>query len=398
MCVPALRYAGVLALALLLWSPPGVAAEVSLIPLPAFDTDPNAGETYGVLPVLLFRDQANQVRRILAPSVTYNEVRGFTGTFRYFNYPGPLERLEVVAGYSETIERKADVHYRNLDLFAGRFHADLQLLHDRDASIRFFGLGAESPVQRETNMTLEVTGAYAIFGVNITPRARLSLGETLQRFNVLKGGIPGLPFTGDVFPTLPGVNGATVHAQRVALIYDDRDSLTTPTQGLFASVFAEASSQLLGSAADYVKSGLEAVYLRPLGTDRVIFVARGLVEALTGGADTPFEVLPTLGGFTTLRGFGQNRFFGNARVVLNLETRLRVLKLTLFDIATELEVAPFVDVGKVFNSFKEFTRVPFEVTPGIGFRGLTPPSVVGHIDVGFSREGVAIFVGLDYPF
>jgi len=394
----ALRHAAPVVLAVFLASVTGAGAEISFIPLPAFDTDPNAGETFGVLPVILFRDQANQVRSILAPSVTYNAVRGYTGTFRYFDYPSPAERLEVVAGYSQRIERKLDLHYRNLGLFAGRFHADLQLLHDRDASIRFFGLGADSRVEDETNMTLEVTGLYAIFGVNITPTARLSLGETFQRFNVVQGGVPGLRFTGDVFPDLPGVNGATVHAQRIALIYDDRDSLTTPTRGLLVSLFAEASSELLGSEADYIKSGIEAVYLRPVGTPRAIFVARGLLEAVSGDRDTPFEVLPTLGGFNTLRGFGQNRFFGDARVVLNLETRFRVLKLPLFGVTAEFEVTPFVDVGKVFNTIDQLLSAPFEVTPGVGFRGLTPPSVVGHIDVGLSREGIAIFVGLDYPF
>ena len=80
-------------------------------------------------------------------------------------------------------------------------------------------------------MTLETTGGYAIFGVNMTPTMRLSLGETLQRFEVDRGGVPGLPFTGDLFPDLPGVEGATIHAQRVALIHDSRDSLITPTRG-----------------------------------------------------------------------------------------------------------------------------------------------------------------------
>jgi hemolysin activation/secretion protein len=130
----------------------------------------------------------------------------------------------------------------------------------------------------------------------------------------------------------------------------------------------------------------------------VVFVTHGLFEALTGDPDTPFEVLPTLGGFTTLRGFSPNRFFGDARVVLNLEARFRVLQLQLFGVAAEFELAPFVDVGKVFNSVDQFLSSPFEVTPGVGFRGLAAPSVVGHIDVGVSREGVAIYVGLDYPF
>lgn len=371
---------------------------MSFIPLPAFDTDPNSGETYGVLPVLLFRDQADQVRHIVAPSLTYNEIRGVTGTFRYFAYPSAAERVDVVAGYSETIERKLDLHYRNLGLFAERFHADVQFLHDRDATIRFFGLGPGSKKEDETNMTLEVTGLYLVFGVNLTPTARLSLGETAQRFRVAKGGVPNLPFTRDRFPDLPGVDGATVHAQRVALTYDDRDSLTTPTRGLLVSLFAEASTELLGSGSDYIKSGVDAVFLYPLSGGRFILVSRGLAEAIAADNDTPFEVRPSLGGATTLRGFSSNRFFGDARVLINLETRIRLFALRLFGVTSEFQAAPFVDVGKVFNSFDQFVHGGFEVTPGIAFRGLTPPSVVGRVEIGVSREGPAIFVGLDYPF
>ena len=370
----------------------------SFFPLPAFDTDPNEGETYGALPVWMFKDEDGRVRSILAPSLTYNDIRGVTGTFRYFYYASGLERLELIASYSEKIDRELDLHYRNLGLFGGRFHADVQLLHERTSSVRFFGIGPSSRKEDESNMTLEVTGVYAIFGVNITPTMRLSLGETLQRFEVDRGGVPRLPFTGDLFPDLPGVQGATVHAQRVALIYDNRDSPTTPTEGLYASAFAEASTELLGSDADYLKAGAEAIYLRPFLDRRLVFVARGLFEGTSGESSTPFEVLPTLGGVDTLRGFGENRFYGDARILFNAELRAKVLRMRVFGVDAEFEIAPFVDMGKVFNSRDQLLHSRLEVTPGVGFRGLAPPSVVGHIEIAYSREGPAIYVGLDYPF
>jgi outer membrane protein assembly factor BamA len=385
-------------LLLVAWLPVAAAAERSYIPLPAFDTDPNSGQTYGVLPVILFRDELDHVRHIVAPSLTYNQIRGVTGTFRYFGYPSPGERIDLIAGYSSTIERKLELHYRNLGLFGNRFHADLRFIHDRDAAVRFFGLGPESRLEDETNMTLGVTGVHLVMGVNLTPTARLSLGETVQRFDVRRGGIPELPFTRDVFPDLPGVRGATVHAQRVILTYDSRDSQTTPGRGTTLSLFAETSSELLGSASDYIKSGIDVVHLRPFWDERVVVVVRGLVEALSGDRDTPFEVRPTLGGGSTLRGFSTDRFYGNARMLVNLESRIRLFKLRIFGVTAEFQAAPFVDAGTVFNSVGEFASEGFEVTPGFGLRGLVPPSVVGHIEVGLSREGVAIFVGLDYPF
>lgn len=380
------------------WFPHPAVAEISFIPIPAIDTDPNEGETYGVLPVFLFRDERDRVRSIIAPSVTYNEIRGWTGTFRYFVYPSDTERMELIAGYSQTIERELDLGYRNLGLFGGRFHGDIQILHERDAAIRFFGLGPESAAEDETNMTLGVSGLEAALGVNLTPTSRLSMRETAQRFEVSEGGVKDLPFTRDVFPDLPGVDGATNHSQRLSLVRDSRDSLTVPGRGLAVTLYVEASAELLGSSSDYIKSGVEAVYLRPVAGERAIVVVHGLLEALTGDDDTPFQVLPSLGGEDTLRGFGDNRFFGDARVLLNLETRIRIVRMPLFGVNAELEMAPFVDVGTVFNSIEQLIEGGLEVTPGLAFRGLTPPSVVGRVEIGVSREGPAIFVGLDYPF
>ena len=377
---------------------PALAADFSFIPLPAIDTDPNAGETYGVLPVLLFRDGEDRVRTIVAPSLTYNDFRGATGTFRYYTYPTPAERFDFEASYSQTIERRVNLHYRNLGLFADRFHADVQLLWDKDATVRFFGTGPDSVKQDETNMTIGVVGLYGTFGVNITPSARLSLGETIQRFDISRGAVPGLPYTADVFPALPGVHGTTLHAQRISLTYDDRDSFTTPTRGLSTNLFAEASLEILGSGTNYVKSGVEAVYLRPFWDAWMVLVVRGLLEALAGPSDTPFEVLPALGGASTLRGFSEKRFYGFGRVLLNVETRVRLFTLRLFGTEAEFQAAPFVDVGKVFNTLEQSVGGSLEVTPGIAFRGLVRPSVVGHLELGVSREGPAIFVGLDYPF
>jgi outer membrane protein assembly factor BamA len=164
------------------------------------------------------------------------------------------------------------------------------------------------------------------------------------------------------------------------------------------SVFAEASTELLGSDADYLKAGVEGIWLKPFFDRRVVFVGRGLFEGTSGTSDTPFQVLPTLGGVDTLRGFGENRFYGDSLLLLNAEVRVKVLRMRIFGLNAEFEVAPFIDVGKVFNSAEQFIDTRFEMTPGLGFRGLAPPSVVGHIEIAYSREGPAIYVGLDYPF
>ena len=322
-----------------------------------------------------------------------------TGTFRYYLYASALERLELIASYSEKIDREAKLQYKNLDVFGGRFHVDFQLLYERVSSVRFFGVGPESKKDNETNMTLETAGGYAIFGVNVTRTMRLSLGETLQRFDVARGGVPGLPFTGDLFPDLPGHPGR--HDPRAAggpdprqprlLDHADRGALREPVRGGVLGAPRERRRLLEGRCRGQIPQAVR----RPPPDHRAL---RGLYEGTSGGSNIPFQVLPTLGGVDSLRGFAENRFFGDDRVLFNAELRAKVLKMRVFGVDAEFEVAPFVDIGKVFNSFDQLVDTRFEVTPGLGFRGLAPPSVVGHVEFAFSREGPAIYVGLDYPF
>jgi hypothetical protein len=40
----------------------------------------------------------------------------------------------------------------------------------------------------------------------------------------------------------------------------------------------------------------------------------------------------------------------------------------------------------------------FEFNPGLGLRAVVRPNIVGRIDVGFGKDGPAVFVGLGYPF
>jgi len=40
----------------------------------------------------------------------------------------------------------------------------------------------------------------------------------------------------------------------------------------------------------------------------------------------------------------------------------------------------------------------FEFNPGIGFRAVVRPNIIGRVDIGIGRDGPAVFVGLGYPF
>jgi len=75
-----------------------------------------------------------------------------------------------------------------------------------------------------------------------------------------------------------------------------------------------------------------------------------------------------------------------------------VLRTRLVGVSTDFEAAPFIDTGQVFNAFTNLSFKDYRITPGIGFRGIVRPNVVGRFDIGQSREGLVGVAGLDFPY
>ena len=118
----------------------------------------------------------------------------------------------------------------------------------------------------------------------------------------------------------------------------------------------------------------------------------------TIGTQVPFFEQSSLGGQNNLRGFGVDRFIDKHLVSLSVEERIHLARTKVAGVIADFEIAPFLDTGQVFNNFKDVNFNDYRMTPGIGFRGIVKPNVVGRVDYGYSREGGAIFAGLDFPY
>ena len=152
-----------------------------------------------------------------------------------------------------------------------------------------------------------------------------------------------------------------------------------------------------GEPSRWVRTTIDARHLFPHYSDQLVFVARFLADTVNGKR-IPFYERPSLGGETTLRGFGQSRFIDDTAVLINLEERIPVIQQKVLDYFLDLEVAPFLDIGRVMSglSMRDFKN--FQVNPGIGLRIRATPHVVGRLDAAYGRDGANFFVVLDYPF
>ena len=369
------------------------------IPLPVIASSPNEGITSGGLVAFLLHNARDEVSTLVVPQVNYNEYFGVTTTLYGAFYPSPDRSLKVNLSKATRINKEFRVHYTDEKFLSDRFTLTLRAFDYADGSARFFGFQSKSPKQNESNYTDNERGFGASAGYRLTERYQLVLGDRYKQVEIDRGAVPAVPFINDVFSpaTVPGSGGYQVHGQKVSLVYDSLDSISMPTEGVHARVSLEESSRALGSSADYLAYEAEGKFFYPAYRGRFVSVLR-LALNQTQGRKVPFLEQSILGGETTLRGYGQNRFVDNSFALLNLEERIRLFRWEIFKVKADWELAPFVDLGSVMRSLVAVRSTGFEFNPGLGLRAVVRPNIVGRVDVGVGRDGPAVFVGLGYPF
>lgn len=375
-----------------------VQAKMSFIPLPVIDTDPNAGGTFGFLPVFMFLNEKDEVTSMIAPDLTYNDTTGLSGTFRYFGYPAEDRQYYVTLSQSIKKARDFELYWEDSSFLRDQYTLEMELLSSVDPTSRFYGLENRSHEDRETNYAHRETAFKLTGGIKLFQNAQLALTESFRRVSVREGE-EDLPFSRDLFPAIGGMNRSRIWAHSLSLTYDTRDSGDLPTTGNYAKMLWEFSSKDLASSSTFIRTTLELKKLLSGRDKRFTLVLRGRGEfLLRRDGDLPFYEESLLGGWDTLRGFGDQRFIDRNLLLFSAEERIKVFKKKLFDVDAEFEVAPFIEVGRVFHHLSDMAGGNYHVVGGVGFRAVFRPNIVGYVDVGVGEEGATVFMGLGYPF
>ncbi len=373
-------------------------AAVEYFPIPAVSTSKNDGNEAGLIVPFLISTPEGELRYLVAPLLIRNSIVGVKGAVNVFAYGSRGQAVQFIASAAEKIERKLSLRYADPAFGGGRFFLGLESAFVKNATSRFYGFGPNSLESDETNYTDREIRAHWRLGLRLDDVTQVGV---MQRYRdvTVQPGATDLPFTLAAFPTVPGGDGARILGHRAFFAYDTRDNLISPTDGTAVTAYAEANWNFDNQdESPYYRYAFEIKKLFPSPSKRAILVARMDLQA-TFGDGVPFYEQSALGGQNNLRGYGESRFIDKQLLSFNVEQRLHILRTRIFNVSADFEVAPFVDIGQVFNAFRELQLFDnFDVTPGVGFRGLVRPNVVGRVDVGLSKEGGAVFAGLDYPF
>ncbi len=209
-----------------------------------------------------------------------------------------------------------------------------------------------------------------------------------------------------------GYKGGREGILAFALMYDTRDFEPDPTNGIFLEYSHEHSRPWMFSEFSFDKNFLHVAYFKrlfPENIKRMVFAFHGGIGYIWGSNIPFYEAMDlsslaeaggieVLGGAKSLRGFREYRFVGPLTSVVNLELRTRVAETSLFSQFFSLDVLPFFDLGRVWNTISEFSFKNYRHSSGIGCRLAWNQSTILRADFAVSSESKQFFFGFSHVF
>jgi hypothetical protein len=384
--------------------PAPAANSKTLIVIPEIDTAPQSGTTLGVLPITLTTDAKDQIRRIQAPDVIYSQYFGWGARYRIFDFPSADSQWSLVGGGKQRVEREFDAQYASGITHAERWSWTLHALYDRSGTPRFFGIGNDTTRADETNYLDNQGRIEGMLARNFTPALQLSYLLRYEVVQILPGVLNEVPSIETLYPTVPGLGTTRALDQRLTLAFDTRDSPVVPRSGLELAAFVGGADRNLASSTTFSYFGVDGRSFWALARGAVLAVHAAL-RYMPVAAEAPFWALSSIGGDRSvmaerqpLRAYGYDRFVDNNSSSASIEFRSRVGGVRAFSTNVDLEVTPFLDLGKVFAAMGESPVSHLHAGGGLAIRAVASPFVVGYVDIGFGPEHLAVFSGINYPF
>lgn len=207
--------------------------------------------------------------------------------------------------------------------------------------------------------------------------------------------------------TLTGYDGGWDNGLKLAVVYDSRDFAPNPKNGSIHDFSVGLYGKFLGSDFEHQRYTFSTRnFFTPEGADYFTLAVRGIYSVQTG--DTPFfdqnildfadDQKTGLGGYRTLRGYQQDRFVADVKVLANIETRFDLYKARTLGQTFDIMAVPFVDAGKVFDRVSETDLSGYKYTYGAGARIAWNQATIIMIDYGQSVEDSGFYINFGHIF
>lgn len=192
------------------------------------------------------------------------------------------------------------------------------------------------------------------------------------------------PEEGAGLPILGPVKG-NVTAFRASYYLDTRDIRRSPKKGYYHIYSLEIGR----SSSFFTKEEIDLRYYKPVGKKKNYVLATRADFAIANGTLPAFEYF-TVGGADTLRGYKEDRFWGDKMTLFSVEFRVPLEKA--------FYGAVFIDYGSAWGGkYSTTDKFSPKMGAGIGLRFETPLGPI-RLDYAVGSEGPRTHFSIGHPF
>ncbi len=219
---------------------------------------------------------------------------------------------------------------------------------------RFYGIGRDAPESAEEDFTPRQLGIQAAYDRRIRGPLRAGAGIRLvaHRFEEVE---PGGQLTSGA---VPGADRSTVVMPRIHVVWDSRDNTWAPATGSYHQAGSGLARTGLFSDHHFNESFVDLRTYLPAGRGSVL----ALQAAMTWtGGNTPYYLMPRLGGDRGLRGYLGGRYLDRTMALARIEWRSA-------ELLGRLGIAAFAGIGDVAPEPSRLTLRNRLWSAGLGLR------------------------------
>jgi outer membrane protein assembly factor BamA len=296
-------------------------------------------------------------------------------------------RLTAAAAVNQSYGGRVEVSAPHL--FSDHAFLTFSTQYRNISEMPYYGPGPDSSKNGRSNYRLEDTNFEVRPGIRFFKGLSAGLVGSYLAVNTGPGHSTVYISTEEQYgpDAAPGIDRQTNFWRGGGFVeYDWRDKASYPTSGgRYSAQYVRYLDKKLDSYS-FFRLDMDASQYFPLFNRTRVF-ALNASSSLTNAGDgqvVPFYLQPTLGGSSTLRGYRFNRFYGDNSIMVNFEYR--------WFCSPALDMAVFVDAGKVFQRWEEWNLHDLESNVGFSVRFMSRearPALT--VDTAFSQEGFQIW-------
>jgi hypothetical protein len=313
---------------------------------------------------------------------------GFTLGLGKITYLGAYNYIDLRGSYTITGYKRAEAEFVAPRLFNRRGHLSI-LGGWRDATqVGFYGVGTNTSVDDRSNYRFKQPYGSALLTVFPTRKVlMLRGGAEYSRWN-LEPGEGTSPSVETIYTpaTLPGLGAEVTYLHTQGTVgLDGRTSPGYSRRGAYLGAtlhdFNDRDSAFGFQMAEY-----EAIAHLPILRETWVLSFHGRVQTAfdKDNQQTPFFMLPALGGGSSLRGYSSWRFRDKNSLLLQAEWRIMVNRY--------LDMAFFYDAGKVAARTSDLDFDGLKDDYGFGLRFHGPFATPLRVELAHSRESSIRFI------